>query len=971
MNVSKGLRDNLRILDFDVDSSDSSLLFVGKPYRRRKLSFGERLALKDASRYQATAVFFRRFENQSPQPQIYIFDNTTGALSEDELGDIHKKIWTSGIVPVYYVFDKTSLRVFDAKKPVDKHTLKPTPIGDAISLAAEAHAAYEMYSAKLFENGSFWEQTVIQNHFRTESSSSRDLINGLKNFKKKFIKAFGKGNEPLANQLLVQSILVKYLEERRDENGTPGYKPSFFSKYCKDPDSGFCGVIRNRKLVELFEEMSQHFNGHIFELSASEKKILRSKKNDLLVLADFLDAERDEYGQGVFWRLYEFSYLPVELISRIYEEFLTNRSDAVYTPVHLAKFIVDESMPIDDAKANFKVIDPSCGSGVFLVTVFKRLVQWRQKLTYESTGQIQALSQTVLKNILKKSLHGIDIEEDAVRLAAFSLSIALCDMLTPMQIWNELKFDNLRDENLKYTSFQKYLGSKPEADFDLVIGNPPFEDQTSSIGDDIERYSLDTLCSPPRKQIAMLFLDQSMRLLKKGGQLGLVIPSGPFLYNKTGAEFKRRFFETYTVQQIADFSALSPKHYLFEASPGTAVVFAQNNSPDDDHRVLHITVRRSKPAKERIYFEIDHYDFHWIPQEIAKSDLIVWKTNLFGGGELYRLTSYLMGLRSFGDFLKDKKKHSGWYYGEGYIVGEKKKRAEENRVKASFLTNKKKVEADDFTEGGIQRISTESNVLFRWVRRKKLYEAPLLLIREVLGNKKFIMEVVDFNLAFKHQIIGIHAPNGLEELKSIESMLQNNYELYKVFLLAFSSRSGITMSSSTLLQQDFMALPFPENEADLQLSKNQKVILDDFLHYRLEAHKRGEFAEINRRYAKKKDVNEFVRVLCRNLNSIYADGDEKFALHAAGHIETKSYLCVPISYGKKSASSKLPTELSDGDLKGLVSNQTQSTLYQRVLYFYQPNMVYLIKPKIFRYWMKSIALQDASQVVADLAKAGF
>jgi len=953
------------MLDFDADSSESGLLFVEKQYRSNEISFGERLVLKDAIRYGASAIYFRRFETQESQPQLFIFDNTAGVISEEDLGEIHKKIWTSGIVSVYYVFDRTSLRVFDAKKPVDKKNLKPLPLDHVTNLVAAAHKDYERFSANLFKTGLFWDQKEITNHFKNETSSSRDLIKGLKYFKKQFRTVFGEKQAALANQLLVQSILVKYLEERRDENGTPGYKPDFFSKYCGKKGSGFCGVIQNGRLVDLFNEMSRHFNGKIFELSDEDKKIL--EKKDLSSLARFLNADCEADGQGVFWRLYEFGYLPVELISRIYEEFLTNRSDAVYTPIHLAKFMVDECMPIDEGKINYKVIDPSCGSGVFLVTVFKRLVQWRQRRAYEQTGEIKSLSQTVLKNIIKNSLYGIDIENDAVRLSAFSLSIALCDMLTPRQIWNDLKFDNLREDNLKHLSFQEYMGSNPTADFDLVIGNPPFEDQKSNISAEAEKYNLKLLHPPPRKQIAMLFLDQSMHLLKKDGQLGLVIPSGPFLYNSTGTDFKKKFFQKYAVQQIADFSALSSPHYLFEKSPGTAVVFAQNKAPDSDHRVLHITVRRSKPAKERIYFEIDHYDLHWIPQQIVESDPVIWKTNLFGGGELYRLMSQLMRLRSLGDFLKEKKKTSGWVFGQGYNYGNRSK-------KAKHLTGKKKIVTASFTSDGIDKIITELEIKFEGTRErnKDIFCAPQLLIKQSFHLSSFVSVLRnDSPLIFMDEIFGIHVPvRQMSELHNIHELLRSKCRLYRFFMVSVSGRMGISRSLSTFNQEDLLALPFPENIADLQLSKNEKIVVDDFLDFRLEAHSKGELAEINSCDASKKDLNNFSQAFCRNLNSLYQNGTEKFIPHPAGMITTQSFICLPFAYGKKGGLSKIPSELNDDSLDVLISNQERSVLYRRILYCYQPNLIYLIKPKKLRYWIKSVALHDASQVIGDIAKAG-
>ena len=242
MSVTKELKTGLEVLNFDVDSPAAGLLFVEKSYESDEISFGERLALEDAVRYKANAVYFRRFEKQESQPQLFIFDNTSGEISEEELGEIHKKIWTSSVVPLYYVFDKTSLRVFDAKNPVDKNDLIPRPLDKAVDLVSAAHKDYERFSAKLFENCLFWEQECMRGHFKNENSSSRDLIKGLKNCKTKFSEVFGKKQRALANKLLVQSILVKYLEERRDEKGKAGYKPNFFLKYCGEDGAGFCGA---------------------------------------------------------------------------------------------------------------------------------------------------------------------------------------------------------------------------------------------------------------------------------------------------------------------------------------------------------------------------------------------------------------------------------------------------------------------------------------------------------------------------------------------------------------------------------------------------------------------------------------------------------------------------------------------------------------------------------------------------------
>jgi len=54
-----------------------------------------------------------------------------------------------------------------------------------------------------------------------------------------------------------------------------------------------------------------------------------------------------------------------------------------------------------------------------------------------------------------------------------------------------------------------------------------------------------------------------------------------------------------------------------------------------------------------------------------------------------------------------------------------------------------------------------------------------------------------------------------------------------------------------------------------------------------------------------------------------------------------------------------------------MENQQESVHYRRVLRLYQKDIVFLVKPKTLKYWLKSIALRDASDVINDLIKSGY
>ena len=73
-------------------------------------------------------------------------------------------------------------------------------------------------------------------------------------------------------------------------------------------------------------------------------------------------------------------------------------------------------MPYDRMSGTEKVLDPACGSGIFLVGAFKRLViHWR------SQNGWNAPTIDDLKQILARSIYGVEMEAGAIDLTAFSL----------------------------------------------------------------------------------------------------------------------------------------------------------------------------------------------------------------------------------------------------------------------------------------------------------------------------------------------------------------------------------------------------------------------------------------------------------------------------------------------------------------------------------------------------------------------
>ena len=963
----------------------------------------EILAINDAKRFKADAIYFRRFENPSHSiPQIYIYEKD---FSDDELNEIHTKLWSSGVVPLFYIVTPTEVKIFNCTKSVDinnkgkcisKHieTIKL----DAFKLVADIQKELEVkkFSTKLFDNGTFWEEHPKL--LKVSDSPYQKLLDGLLNAKKDLI-----GNSllsaPTISKLIVMGILVKYLEEKEDMHGVNLLEISrdFYNRFpdCKE----FTDILRNRQVVPFFEELNKKFNGKIFHLKANEKEELA--KADLNYVAAIFDANI-EGRQYVLWKIYAFNFLPIELISGIYEAFLTNdEKDAkkkekgvVYTPPYLVNLLIDECMPLYKAEelfqsGLFKVLDPSCGSGIFLVAALKRLVQWQAILNYKATGQVTYPDIETVKRIVKDNLFGIDIEEDATLISIFSLSIALCDKLSPMQIWNELRFDDLQeDNNIRTADFFSVLTQYQNKEFDLIIGNPPFNPPTGFTNKSYVQYVKDEFEVTPTfplndDNIALFFWDKSVELRKEGGKICFILPSGAWLYNNNSIDYRSSFMSNYQIEKIFDFTHLSDK--LFHGSTNVAVcgTIATDKVEQKSKDLLHIVVKRSKVAEERFFFEIDHYDVHKVNFKTAIESPYVWKCNLWGGGRLLRLINYLSNQRSLGEFLEEKKENEGWEFGEGYQIRDYGNKTEEELItegysKAEWITDKKTIITDSFSMYGYETKNEIENYFWRpRKKKKKIFQPPHILIKESLGQERIPMFFSEEYVCFQNEVFGIHAPKMQEDiLIQILNSFEVSQKLLRMYLLSTSARSGINKSAFPIYSKDIKNLPYPENPEDLLLSPSEQAVQNDMLNYYIKSNASSTTSPLNQDSIEPQ-LQEYGQLFCDVLNPIYEQKESNMKWFIRGYNTEGSLTMYVFCYGVPK-NNILPS-IFDKGLKGiesLIYNQTQrniriNRILRQYLHIDGYDVLILIKPKSLRYWLKSIALRDADDTFSDLKISGF
>jgi len=181
----------------------------------------------------------------------------------------------------------------------------------------------------------------------------------------------------------------------------------------------------------MLEALEERFNGRVFRLNDEERVALLGS-TELANYARLVEGREDATGQLSLWRLYSFRDLPVELISNIYQLFVKDAAGSIYTPPALVRLMLEEALSwerLDALMAGDGVIlDPACGSGVFLVEAYRRLVlHWRLRNGWARPGIDE------LRPLLQR-VHGVDVEQGAIELAAFSLCLSLCDALQPEEI---------------------------------------------------------------------------------------------------------------------------------------------------------------------------------------------------------------------------------------------------------------------------------------------------------------------------------------------------------------------------------------------------------------------------------------------------------------------------------------------------------------------------------------------------------
>ncbi len=580
-----------------------------------------------------------KLSSSSLTPIVYVCEADNEAKAEE----IHKKVWNQNIVPFLIVVTPRNIRLYSGFEYGQK---KKNDEGRTLEVARNANEVLDKLSAlksESIDSGDIWKQRPIS----VEGRVDRHLLEDLKKLSK-VLTDENKGYKlPIehAHTLIGKYIYLKYL---RDRGILSDKRLSDAGVNEKDV---FSGAAEKDKLYQLETFLDVFLNGSVFPLPNRHN----IKTKHVQKVAGVFKGDAPESGQRVFFDMYDFSYVPIETLSVVYQQFLHAKGKgrgkgAYYTPVHLVNFVLDELEDKKPLKEGMKIFDASCGSGAFLVQCYRRLVE-----SIVRDGRKDMLKPTELRKLLVDHIFGLDADEEACRVAELSLSLTLLDYIEPhdLRTYPTFILPELHNKNIFhceggfFDDKSSWKKSIPEEGYDWIVGNPPWKNK--------DKYEDDKLCDQEalywintnRKQypvdnyqLAEAFAWKTTKLLNEDGQCGLLMPAMT-LFKKQGYKFRAKFFSEIETWCIVNFANI--RRYLFEEAINPAAAFFYSGKKDWDKSEHYITTYapfaveqgpqlNKKGRLKKMWSVFANYStIKEIPlRDIKDGSAVPWKTAMWG-----------------------------------------------------------------------------------------------------------------------------------------------------------------------------------------------------------------------------------------------------------------------------------------------------------------------------------------------------
>jgi N-6 DNA Methylase len=559
---------------------------------------------------------------------------------------------------------------------------------------------------------------------------------------------------------------------------------------------------------------------------------------------------------GIDWDDLNFRHIPIGVLSQVYENF-SHRVDADakdrsvhYTPRNLAKLLVDEALAgLETPAHQAKILDPSCGAGVFLVLALRELVRHRWEADRKRLGKdVRRPSKQVIESILHNQIRGFDVSESALRLAALGLYITVIELneiTTPPSAHHATKalqglvlFDQRTEEEKKQSGFvMGSLGDAVDAkafdgNFDVVVGNPPW----SVVNDKERSKELDRIGTATARRILkargldevatsyanpggvpdLPFLWRAAEWVKPDGILAFAIDAR-FLLKQTppGIKARNAWFQSMQVTGILNGSDLEETAVWEGMKMPWILMWSRNEKPDLDTHAFHLVtpVREDELAQDRGEFRLDYKSAYQVTSKsIIESSWLIKALAI--GSVLDVQVMEKMSRAAKRQSVKSFWKAHHLPCGNGFSLKES-----EGEEAPDWLKKLRVFEGDQLLPQTFADRYPSRKV--GRPRKKSLFKGPLMLVPKSLAsssNENGVYRLVD-DVCFSERYYGYsgHGSSSPElAVATISILVQSS--IFRHFCYLSSSQVGA--GRRIIYKIDIDSFPFPDLE---KLTKEQRA----------------------------------------------------------------------------------------------------------------------------------------------------
>jgi N-6 DNA Methylase len=950
-------------------------------------------------------------------------------VSLERIDELHRILWNQGLLSLLLVIRDDELNAYSlVRRPFRREHRPGTDprLVTTLSLVSDSLKLRELIDST--ESGRFWFEH--DEFFNPDDRVDNVLLSNL-------LQAFREMRDELgsdaAQALLMQTMFIAYLEDRKI------IKADVFRNASATACSSLADMLAARSpapFESLFIWLKDAFNGNMFNAPCAfeigDRKPPRLKAHHLKVLARFRHGREEmASGQLRLWG-YDFRYMPIGLISAVYDRFLKEEAEkksadgAFYTPMFLADMVVNQLWDelSDEQRASGVYCDPACGSGIFLVRLFQRLVAFHCR-----TKNKRRATWNDLKAIASR-LHGGDLNPSAVRVAAFSLYIALVEQSDPPDLQALIKdgkvLPSLYGDTLQPA--EDFFDTEDGAHFDAIVGNPPWKGRTGQVTT-AQIWAKAQGYPDPAKEIAWGFVWKALKVIKPAGLVAFLLPAMGVLHNtsRESQTARRLLLRNARIRRIINLSDLCFQLFDGAQRPTAFVLYEQAKQGQTPYRFEYWVPKADLNLRLKRMMTLSRSDRIRFRSDLVDQDPTILKRRLWTRAPEEKLLQFLRTSPSLSAFISEYKdvrnrvfnRQIHWAIGQGFQPAQEGQLQQNNyrTTMAPIITRYPYLRSDEFRTVALATIRGSP-----WptssVRRAGFAEGflgPHILIRQ--GIERSIGRVraaySEQSLVFEHSIQAIAFPESKRHTAKLLTAVLNSSLAAWVY---FHDTANFGTDRAKVHQGDLLKLPFdlPKNmpDSDRAVAAEEKIVrlvdieikhADDilrqkddvlqeidelvFAYYGLDAHDiaivEDTFRYIipamqPRRSAGLQEIwansrpehrSEYASILCDALKPWLR---EPINASLAAKSSDIAVLQLTINGKPQDYSEQVSSEL-DQFLQSVKTNLPVSLPgnVQLIpdLRFVIGRDMYLVKPMQLRHWLRSTALADAEQIAAEFSAA--